>query len=199
LNLVAVCGTAAGDTAGEPPAATALRTAAPFVRRDAHTVRMAVPMVMHGEPCGVLSIQAAEPDTFGSGEAHLVEQMAADAASGLERLEADEWRSGADAALAASEHRLKVALDAGGIGTFDWDLAGGRIVWSGHHERIFGFEPGGFGGTYAHFEKRVHPADLPGLNHAVDMARDARTAFRRVRLRGFRKARPNVRCRRRHH
>src|SRR5262249_25899868 len=81
--------------------------------------------------------------------------------------------------LAVSERRLKLAIEAGGIGTFDWDMVTGRIMWSGHHERLFGFEPGGFGGTYASFESRVHPEDLPGLNRAVGVARSTRETFAR--------------------
>jgi len=81
--------------------------------------------------------------------------------------------------LAANERRLKLAMDAGGIGTFDWDLVTGKILWDGHHERLFGFEPGGFGGTYASFEERVHPDDLPSLNRAVEVARSTRAAFAR--------------------
>lgn len=89
-----------------------------------------------------------------------------------------ELQQGAEA-LAANERRLKLALDAGAIGIFDWDLVTGKIVWDGHHERLFGFELGGFGGTYASFEERVHPDDLPSLNRAVEAARSTRTAFAR--------------------
>jgi two-component system cell cycle sensor histidine kinase/response regulator CckA len=83
------------------------------------------------------------------------------------------------AALAANERRLKLAMDAGAVGTYDWDLVTGKIVWDGHQERLFGFEPGGFGGTYANFEERVHPDDLPSLNRAIADARDTRSTFAR--------------------
>src|SRR5260370_4334162 len=81
--------------------------------------------------------------------------------------------------LAANERRLNLAMDAGGIGTCDWDMVTGKILWDGHHERLFGFEPGGLGGTYASFEERVHPDDLPSLNRAVEVARSTRAAFAR--------------------
>jgi PAS domain S-box-containing protein len=93
-----------------------------------------------------------------------------------ERRRVNEELQSADV-LAANERRLSLAMDAGEIGTFDWDLVSGRIVWDGHHERLFGFEPGGFGGTYASFEERVHPDDLPGLNQAVGVARSTRSLF----------------------
>ena len=95
-----------------------------------------------------------------------------------ERKRMEESRQDADT-LAANERRLKLAMDAGGIGTFDWDLLTGRILWDGHHERLFGFEPGGFDGTYPSFEKRVHPEDMPGVNRAVGAARSTRATFGR--------------------
>src|SRR5262249_50757437 len=79
--------------------------------------------------------------------------------------------------LAASEHRLKLAMDAAALGIFDTDLLTGRIVWDGPHERIFGFPPGGFDGTYTGPESRVHPDDFPKLQREVEEAREARRHF----------------------
>lgn len=44
----------------------------------------------------------------------------------------------AQRALAESEERLRLAQEAGGVGTFDWNLATGEIVWSPEFERIYG-------------------------------------------------------------
>jgi PAS domain S-box-containing protein len=41
-------------------------------------------------------------------------------------------------ALAASEQRLRLALDAGGMGTFFWDIAGDRFEWDAAHCALFG-------------------------------------------------------------
>ena len=95
-----------------------------------------------------------------------------------ERKRMEDSRQIADT-LAANERRLQLAMDAGGIGTFDWDLVAGRILWDGHHERLFGFEPGGFDGTYSSFEKCVHPDDMAGVNRAVGAARGTRATFAR--------------------
>jgi diguanylate cyclase (GGDEF)-like protein/PAS domain S-box-containing protein len=63
-----------------------------------------------------------------------------------------------------SEERLRLALDASQMGIFDWDIAANHIAWTQHHERLWGFQPGEFGGTYESFSSRVHPDDLPGVN-----------------------------------
>src|SRR6266487_1213034 len=78
----------------------------------------------------------------------------------------------AEEALRASETRLQAAIDAADIGLWDWDLVTGHIVWLGHHEKLFGFAPGEFDGTYPSFEKRIHPEDLEELNRVVQRARD---------------------------
>ncbi|HEU5150998.1 MAG TPA: SpoIIE family protein phosphatase [Iamia sp.] len=41
--------------------------------------------------------------------------------------------------------RLDLTLDAGGMGTWDWDLVTGRVIWSPRMEAIAGLEPGTFG------------------------------------------------------
>jgi two-component system cell cycle sensor histidine kinase/response regulator CckA len=63
------------------------------------------------------------------------------------------------AALAANEQRLRLALDAAQLGTFDWDLKTNRITWSRWHEELWGYAPGEFDGTYEAFEARIHPHD----------------------------------------
>jgi PAS domain S-box-containing protein len=77
----------------------------------------------------------------------------------------------------AYEYRLQAAIDAVDIGLWDWDLVSGRITWLGHHERLFGFAPGEFDGTYASFEKRIHPDDLEELNRVVEHARQEKSEY----------------------
>ncbi|WP_295588027.1 PAS domain-containing protein [uncultured Lamprocystis sp.] len=69
-------------------------------------------------------------------------------------------------ALRDSEERLTLALDAAQLGIYDWDIAVNRILWSQQHERLWGFAPGGFDGTYEDFLSRVHPDDVPGVTEA---------------------------------
>ena len=80
-------------------------------------------------------------------------------------------------ALLASEDRLQAAIDAVDIGLWEWDLVSGRIIWLGHHDRLFGFAPGEFDGTYRGFEKLVHPEDLEELNRVVQHAKEDGSAY----------------------
>ncbi len=65
------------------------------------------------------------------------------------------------------EERLSLALDAARLGIFDWDMILNRIVWSRRQEALYGFKPGEFDGSYAHFASRVHADDLQGLEDEV--------------------------------
>lgn len=62
-------------------------------------------------------------------------------------------------ALVLSEHRLRLALDAGRMGTWEWDIAGGGVIWSPEEERLYGLEPGTFTGTVEDYTQRIHPED----------------------------------------
>ncbi len=70
-------------------------------------------------------------------------------------------------ALRESEERLRLALDAARMGTFEWDISHERITWSRLLEDLWGFKPGEFGGTYEAFAQRVHPNDISGINAEV--------------------------------
>ena len=95
----------------------------------------------------------------------LISIFAARASAELERKRTEE-------ALRKSEERLSLALDAASVGTWDWDLVTGKIVWGGHHHTLFGLSEGRFDGTYEKFERCVHPDDMASLNVAVARARD---------------------------
>ncbi|MHB8534862.1 MAG: EAL domain-containing protein [Sulfuricaulis sp.] len=91
-----------------------------------------------------------------------------------------EWRVSelAHAALRESEERLRVALEAGDMGIFDWNIATGVLTWSLEHARIFGLRPEQFDGSYESFTRCVHPEDLPELIETMNSARRDRTLFR---------------------
>lgn len=88
-------------------------------------------------------------------------------------------RKDAEAALRQSEERLRLALDAAHMGTFDWDVPSNRIVWSRRHEQLWGYAPGDFAGTYEAFGARIDPQDLPGMNAEVSRCMAARQSFTR--------------------
>ena len=77
-----------------------------------------------------------------------------------------------------SEERLLLALDAGEMGTWDWDLTSGEIVWSEGHARLFGLKPEEFDGCYETFRNTIHPDDLVQLEIKVAQAREQSCLYR---------------------
>lgn len=87
-------------------------------------------------------------------------------------------RKRAQQALADAEARLRLALEAGRVGTWDWDMVSGKLVWSRWHEAFWGMAPGTFRGTYEEFDARLHPQDREGLNRAKAEALARRRSYR---------------------
>jgi two-component system cell cycle sensor histidine kinase/response regulator CckA len=88
----------------------------------------------------------------------------------LAQVEARRQRREGQEALRQSEQRLRLALDAGGMGSWEWDLVTGRLHWSEKLELMFGLEPGAFGGTYGEFIGLVHPDDRELVGASVEQA-----------------------------
>lgn len=76
-------------------------------------------------------------------------------------------RKRAEEALRDSESRLRLALEAAHLGTFEWDISSSRITWSRWHEELWGFAPGEFNGTFEAFSGRVHSEDRPVINARI--------------------------------
>jgi PAS domain S-box-containing protein len=61
--------------------------------------------------------------------------------------------------LVQGRERLRLALEAGRLGTWHWDIAGGRVTWDETLESIYGLPAGSFPGTYESYVERIHPED----------------------------------------
>ncbi len=103
--------------------------------------------------------------------------MAVVAATGLllgaaiaERDAAQDRRAADYAALQVSEERLRLALEAGRLGVWDWNVGTGQVQWSENLEPIHGLPRGGFAGTLEGFQEIVHPDDRARVNEAIRRA-----------------------------
>ena len=68
-------------------------------------------------------------------------------------------RKATERALQESELRWRFALEAGGDGICDMDVASGRLTYSTHTFRMLGFEPGGLPERLEEAWEFVHPTD----------------------------------------
>ena len=74
------------------------------------------------------------------------------------------------AALEASEERLRLAMEAADLGTWDWDIANDRVSWSDAVYRLHGVTRDGFGGGVADFAAIVHDDDRPRVQQQIEAA-----------------------------
>jgi PAS domain S-box-containing protein len=76
----------------------------------------------------------------------------------------------AEEALRTSEERLRMAVEAGQVGIWDWDIPGNRISWSDRVYEMFGLQPGADNEGMAGVRKRVHPEDWPKVEQGLAAA-----------------------------
>jgi serine phosphatase RsbU (regulator of sigma subunit)/PAS domain-containing protein len=113
-----------------------------------------------GQPVGTLCVFDPEPRTWSDADAGILAQLAAGVATELEL-----------AALVREYERVRLswqhAIEAGGVGAFDWDLRTGELVWDDRLIAMFGYEPDGFDHTIEAFNARVHPDDRAWVAEAM--------------------------------
>ena len=91
-------------------------------------------------------------------------------------------RRATEDALKESEQRLRLAVDAGEIGIWDWDVVHNRLSWSDRMYALHGIEPGTFGEKIEDFMPLVHPEDhklIQGsIQHSLEQGVPHRIEFR---------------------
>lgn len=82
-----------------------------------------------------------------------------------------------EAALRANEGRLRRSQIFANIGTWDWNIQSGELLWSERVAPLFGYEHGEQDTSYEHFLTCVHPDDRKMLMAAVDACIDGRQDY----------------------
>jgi PAS domain S-box-containing protein len=84
--------------------------------------------------------------------------------------------------LLESEQRRSLALAAGNLGSWDWDLTTGRILWDEGQHAIYGVTPGEFVVTPEHYKVLILPEDWErlqvGMQSLLDQGRPHQAEFR---------------------
>jgi PAS domain S-box-containing protein len=159
--------------AAEPQHRQALTTAAPVLlggpggpavtdRGRAAGLDAGVLVVIHGitEPFGLLGVYSTGGRGFADDEVHFVQAVANVLGAAVDRRRAEQEVRG-------SALRLRLALDAGRLGTWQWDARTGAVEYSPTMERILGYEPGTFPATYDAYMAHLHPDERAWMAERV--------------------------------
>ncbi len=77
----------------------------------------------------------------------------------------------------ANTQRLRLAHEAAQLGTWQWEIATGDVVWDEKLEAIFGYRPGTFPRTFEAWLGGIHPDDVPEVLEIVNKAMDERSSY----------------------
>ncbi|HEY9826872.1 MAG TPA: PAS domain S-box protein [Stenomitos sp.] len=83
----------------------------------------------------------------------------------------------AEVALRESEERLRVALDAARMGSWDWHIETNQIIWSESLQRLMGIEPGTFEGSIETLSAMIYPEDRERVFAAIQRSLEQGDAY----------------------
>ncbi|MGY1755140.1 SpoIIE family protein phosphatase [Blastococcus sp. SYSU D01042] len=163
----------AGDAAADPRLA-----ALPPVAAGEVASYLGIPLtVFEGQVVGALSAFGRDRRTWSDADVALLRQLGDSVATELQL--AAQVRE-----LESSRLAFELAIDAAGIGSFDWDLVSGRLVWDERLKELMGFERHEFDETIDAFTAACHPDDrertTEALQNAIDTVGEYDAEFRVV-------------------
>jgi PAS domain S-box-containing protein len=130
-----------------------------------------LPLKIHGQIIGVLSVQSYELNTYSDKRVAVLESIAADLALALTAVRMTE-------ALTASEERYRIVAEQTGQIIYDFDVKSGRIAWSGAIQAITGYTVEEFKNIdIDSWAELVHPDDRPTALRLLDEAMQSRSRY----------------------
>ena len=78
--------------------------------------------------------------------------------------------------LRESEGRGRLAMEAAGLGFWDWNI-GKMVKWSPEHNRMLGIPPEIREGSYELFISHIHPSDREAVRNNLERAKEQRVDF----------------------
>lgn len=132
---------------------------------------LAAPLIVRNNIIGVMFFNYhAGPHVFTEAEVHFAQQLATTAAIAFDNARLFDEHLQAEQALRASEQSLNLALDAAGMGLWDWDMMTDTVSWNARHFVLFGVDPETFHNQTAEAFAAIHPEDRAGVQESVERA-----------------------------
>lgn len=119
------------------------------------------PLVSNQRLLGKFMIYYNSAHAFLEEEVALAQSIAGHIALSIQSRRAEE-------ALRQSQEQLTIALGAGRMGVWEWDIPAGRIAWTAGLEAIHGMPAGTYGGRFEDFKRAIHPEDLERVSATIE-------------------------------
>ncbi|HVE23138.1 MAG TPA: AAA family ATPase [Acidocella sp.] len=166
-------------------AAVGVFAADAYIRQTSARSVLCLPLVKQAKLIGVLYLENnLASHVFTPARISVLELLASQAAISLENaaLYADLQQENAERKRVEEELRRSEAFLVEGqkishTGSWGWNIATGKLVWSEEHCRIFGIDPRETEPTFPWFMDRIHPEDRSLVQQTLDTAIHQRTGF----------------------
>jgi PAS domain S-box-containing protein len=141
------------------------------LRELAFTSMISVPMRYQDQLLGALTLFFGRSGRrFGPDALAFASELAAMAAPVVANARLLEQQRVTTEALRASEERMRVGMDAGKLGVWDWDVKANRVTWSDRIYDLHGITREQWGGRVEDFAALVHPDDAQRVQQALEAA-----------------------------
>lgn len=120
-----------------------------------------IPLTYGGQLLGKFMVYFDRPYAMPVEEVELAQAIARTLALGIER-------KGAEDCLRESESQLRLALEAGRMGSWEWIIPTNQVSWSAGLEAIHGLAPGTFDGTFEGYQQDIHPEDRERVLRSIE-------------------------------
>lgn len=142
----------------------------PTIQAEGIAAMAFIPLIYAGTVIGKFMLYRNEPGSLEDQDLLCAQLVASEVAFAVVRTRAESKAN-------RSESRLRFALDAASMGTWDWDILAGTVRWSDNLERIHGLPPGTFDGTFESYAREIHPDDRERVMAAVNRALEDGTPY----------------------
>jgi PAS domain S-box-containing protein len=119
-----------------------------------------IPMSNAGQVIGCLNVTSRKVDDISVASRNALETIALGASQAIARLKTE-------AELRDATERLSLAVESAELGTWDWNIATGKVVLNEYCARMQGFEIAEAPSDIASWEQLVHPQDVDAVRTAI--------------------------------
>lgn len=135
--------------------------------RPTYVKSLAMVPVNREDPIAAIGVYWAEHRSLSARELELMQSLADAAATAVANIELYRGLVAAREEIEHTTARLRLALEAGAIGTWDWDLRSNVLSWDDKTKEMFAL-PRDAAVDYPLFVSRIHPEDRAFTQAAVD-------------------------------